>query len=313
MSSLPEAVIIFGASGFVGRNLAEALDGQVPLLIGVTGKASSAPGCTHVFPISELGAIPALPADTVAIHVAAYRYDMSRLNLVQSDILRFNTELNGRVFDFCANRKIRELRLASSVAVYPAGLDIMDDAAEVDLNKQPYAGEAFYAWSKRWAEQLAALYAAQFGINSIIFRLSNPYGPYDSTDPAKAHVAPAFVMKALNSEPVFQIKGDATVERDFTYVGDVVEAFRRSLLWRERNEVYNVCTGKTVTLQTLAETVLAMAGARKAIQSGAPGAFGPNRRASTSARIQQAMGLSFTSLEEGMRPTIEWYRHALAR
>jgi len=313
MSSQPEALLIFGASGFIGRNIANALKGEVPLLIGITGTAISTPSCTHVFPMSELDSIPALPENTVAIHVAAYRYDMSRLNLVQNDILRFNTELNGRVFDFCANRKIREVRLASSVAVYPDGLNVMNDAIKVDLNKTPYAGEAFYAWSKRWAEQLAALYAGQFGINSIVFRLSNPYGPYDSTNPAKAHVAPAFVMKALNSEPVFQIKGDATVERDFTYVGDVVEAFRRSLLWRGRNEIYNVCTGKTINLQTLAETVLAVAGTKKAIRSGAPGAFGPNRRVSTSARIQQAMDLSFTSLEEGLRPTIEWYRDALAK
>jgi UDP-glucose 4-epimerase len=118
-------------------------------------------------------------------------------------------------------------------------------------------------------------------------------------------------MKALNSDPEFPIRGDASVERDFVYVGDVVQAFEHSLTWRGRNETFNLCTGRTTTLQELAESVMRIAGVSKRIQAGAPGAFGPHRRIATSARIQAAMGFEFTSVEDGMKPTIEWYRHAL--
>ena len=311
---MPEAVVVFGASGFVGRNIVDALAGKVPMLIGVTaGSTWAPPGCTHLATVQELDAMPSLPADAIVIHVAAFRYDAARFDLAQSDIVRHNAELNSRVYHFCAERKIREVRLASSVAVYPGDLAVMDDAVPVDLNRPPHAGEAFYAWSKRWAEVLAGLYAGKFGVNTVTFRLSNPYGPYDSTNPGKAHVAPAFVMKALSSDPVFEIRGDASVERDFTYVGDVQEAFLRSMAWRERNETFNICTGQTTTLQTLAETILRVAGIDKPIRAGAPGAFGPARRASTSARIKAALNLDFTSLEAGMKPTIDWYRNALAK
>ena len=311
--ALPEAVVLFGASGFVGRNIADALAGQVAMLVGVTGAALAVPGCTHVTVMSERHTLPTLPNDTVAIHVAAYRYDAARFDLAQSDIVRHNSQLNADVYHFCAERGIKEMRLASSVAVYPADLAIMDDAVRVDLNRPPHTGEAAYGWSKRWAEILADLYAARFGINTVVFRLSNPYGPYDSINSAKAHVAPAFVMKALNASGVFEIRGDATVERDFTYVGDVVQAFERSLSWRGRNETFNVCTGKTTTLQALAETVMRVAHVDKPIQTGVPGAFGPARRFSTSTRIQTAMNLKFATLESGMAPTLAWYRDALAR
>ncbi|MFA6964000.1 NAD-dependent epimerase/dehydratase family protein [Bosea sp. (in: a-proteobacteria)] len=313
MSSLPSAIVLFGASGFIGRHLAEALAGRVEHLIGVTGGCRSVPGCTQVVTLSELADLPALPADTVVIHVGAFRYDSARFDLAQSDIVLNNVDLNTRVYHFCAERQITEVRLASSIAVYEGGLAVMDDAVTVDLNAAPNPNEAFYAWSKRWAEIVAGLYAQRFGVNSVVFRLSNPYGPYDSVTLTKAHVAPAFVMKALNDDPVFLIKGDPMVERDFTYVGDVVEAFVRTLAWRGRNETYNLCTGTTATLQALAETVLRVAGSAKPIEAGAPGAFGPAKRISTSQRVREALGLEFTSLEAGMTPTVEWYREEWLR
>lgn len=313
MSTLPAAVVLFGASGFVGRHVAQALAGRVETLIGVTGQSRSVPGCSRVVPLAELSSLPELPADTIVIHLGAFRYDSSRFDLAQSDIVLNNVDLNTRVYHFCAERKIREVRLASSVAVYEAGLAVMDDAVPIDLNAGPNANEAFYAWSKRWAEIIAGLYAQRFGVNSVVFRLSNPYGAYDSVTLTKAHVAPAFVMKALNDDPVFAIKGDPTVERDFIYAGDVAEAFVRSLAWRGRNETYNLCTGATTTLQTLAETVLRVAGSTKPIEAGAPGAFGPAKRISTSQRVRDALGLEFTNLEAGMKPTVEWYREEWLR
>jgi nucleoside-diphosphate-sugar epimerase len=305
---LSASVLVFGASGFVGRNLINRLAGEQHDVVAVTSSGAPVPGARVTIALDELGNLPDLPDDTVVVHLAAYRYDSGRFDLAQSDILLNNTAINMRIFQFCAERKLKELRLGSSVAVYPAGLAVMDDAVPVDLNQPPNSNEAFYAWSKRYAEVLAGLYASKFGVNCVTFRFSNPYGPYDSIDPKKAHVAPAFVMKALDANPIFPIRGDPAVERDFTFVGDVVEVLVRSFGWRGRNETFNLCTGRTSTLTELAETVMRAAGVTKPIEAGAPGAFGPAKRISTSARVQAAFGVEFRSLEAGMKPTVEWYR-----
>jgi UDP-glucose 4-epimerase len=307
------AVLVFGASGFVGRNLVKRLTADGREVFAVNGSGTPVPGAKRTAALSAVSDFGALPTDIVACHVAAYRYDAGRFNLAQSDILLNNNDLNGRILHFCAERKITELRMASSVAVYEAGLSVMDDGRPVDLNASPFESEAFYAWSKRFAEISAGLYAKRFGVNAVIFRLSNPYGPHDSTNPSKAHVAPAFVMKALDANPVFPIRGDPNVQRDFTYVGDVVEVFSRSLAWRGRTETFNVCRGETSTLTELAETVMRVAGVAKPIEAGAPGAFGPAKRVSTSGRIRKELGLSFRTLEDGMKPTIDWYRDAFVR
>jgi UDP-glucose 4-epimerase len=310
VTAFPEAIVLFGASGFVGRNMVDAWRGKTARLIAVTGSGKPVPGCTETIAMDEIVRLGALPADTVVVHVAASRYDAGRFDLAQSDIIGANARLNTGVYHCCAERGIKEVRLASSVAVYGAGLPVMDDAVPVDLNTEPNRNEAFYAWSKRWAETLAHIYHDRFGINSIVLRLSNPYGPYDSMDPKKAHVAPAFVMKALSHAPEFEILGDPIVGRDFTYVGDVVRVFEHTLTWRGRQETYNLCTGRTRSLQELAETVMRLAGVDKPIRAGAPGAFGPAERISRGDRIRAATGIDFADIETGMRPTIAWYANA---
>lgn len=307
----PEAMVIFGASGFIGRNMVHRYCDRVQTLIGVNASGDQVPGCELVVPSNTLDQIKGLPAGTIAVNVAAFRYDVSRFEMVQNDILTQNVAMTNTFYQFCAQHKITEARVASSVAVYPAEQAVLDDEVPVDLNKPPFSGEAFYAWSKRWAEQLAQLYHAQYGINTIGFRLSNPYGPFDSLTLSKAHVAPAFVMKALNDSPEFEIRGDPAVERDFTFVGDVVEAFARTFSWTGRQDIFNLCSGTSTDLQTLAETVLLISGNQKPIRAGAPGAFGPSKRLSTNAKIRSSLNMDFTDLVAGMTKTIDWYRNAI--
>ncbi|GJD77062.1 NAD-dependent epimerase/dehydratase family protein [Methylobacterium gregans] len=309
---LPEAVVLFGASGFVGRNLAARLAGRVGRLIAVNASGMPVPGADATLPIGALGEVPALPRDTVAIHVAAPRYDAARFATAQADLLAGNIEIANRIYGFCAERGIAEVRMASSVAVYPAERAILDDAVPVDLHAPPHPGEAFYAWSKRWAEIAAGLFRERYGINTIAFRLSNPYGPYDALDEAVAHVLPAFVIRALRPGEVFTIRGDPQVERDFIHVDDVVAVFERSLRRRGESLTANLCSGTTTSLQTLAETILRLAGVARPIAAAGQTGSAVLARRSTNALVRQAFGdLRFTSLEDGLSQTIDWYRHAL--
>jgi nucleoside-diphosphate-sugar epimerase len=306
----PEAVILFGASGFVGRNLSKALAGQYEQIIGVTNTSSRVEGCTRVVNSRDLNDSLILPRKTVAIHVAAFRYDAVNFADSQSDILVANARLYEEFFHFCAMREISEVRLASSMAVYDARLQVLDDAIPIDLNSPSHPREAFYSWSKRWSEVLAQLYAEKYGLNTIVFRLSNPYGPYDSTDVLRAHVLPAFIMKALSEEPTFEIRGDPGVSRDFVYVGDVAEVFRRSLFLEGHRSVFNLCSGKSVTLVDLARTIMSAADVKKEIVTGQSDG-GPRSREATSTRLRAQFDLSPRPVSAGIVPTIEWYRNAI--
>lgn len=310
---MAEAIVVFGGSGFVGRNLIARLAPSGARLISVSLTGAHVAGASESHAIDRLADVPNLPGDTVVVNVAAHRYNAERFDRAQSEILLANAALVEKIYAFCLDRGVTEVRAASSVAVYPAGLDILDDSVPVDLNRLPNPNETFYGWSKRWSEVLARLYADKYGIATLSFRISNVYGPFDSTDIGNAHVLPAFVMRALRPAPNFEIKGNPDIERDFIYVSDVCEIFEASLAWRGRTDAMNLCTGRTTSLRDLARTILKLIGVERPLVTNAPAVQAVAVRCSTNRRLCEAFGkTTFVSLEEGLRQTLDWYRHELS-
>ena len=313
LSSLTEAVVLFGAGGFVGRNLVDAFAKRVPLIYGVTAGGGAVPGTTQSFVFARRGDIPALPSEAVVVNAAARRYDCSRFAREQSAILAHDSEIATRIYEFCVERRVREVRLASSVAVYPADWDLLDDEVPFDLAAPPHAAEAGYAWSKRWAEIVADLHHRLYGINTLTFRLTNPYGPYDSRDPAAAHVAPAFAIKALDAGPLFEIAGNPEAERDFVYAGDVARVFAASLDRRGAHASCNLARGKTHSIRRLAEAAIAASGVAKTITVSGGADPGVAVRRASAEKLRRLFDLPpFRSLDQGMRATVAWYRDALS-
>lgn len=316
MRALPDAVVIFGASGFIGRNVVEALRDRVGLLIGVNASGRAVPGCHQTVAAAALETLPALPADTAIVHVAAYRYVATRFGREQAEILSANLALTELVYRFALQRGIAELRVAGSAAVYPAEWDLQDDARPLDLNAWPHAGEAAYAWSKRWGEIAAELWHRRAGLHTITFRLSNPYGPFDTLDQAEAHVATAFVIRAVLPGSDFEVRGDPEAERDFVFSGDVAATFAESLGLRGVQAAVNCVCGQTTQVIELARAAMRAAGTQRPIRLSSPPASGNQgvkvrRAAGTQLRCLLPALPPFRSLDEGMRPTVAWYRDAL--
>lgn len=315
--SLPDTVLVFGASGFVGRNIVDALAGRVRV-IGVNASGRAVPGCEVTVAAAELDSLPALPAETAIIHVAAFRYYASQFGRQQAEILRANLAMTDQLYGFALARGITEMRVASSAAVYPASWPILDDALPFDLNAWPHDGEAAYAWSKRWGEIAAELWHRRAGINTISFRLTNPYGPHDTLDEAEAHVATAFVIRAAGDGAEFEVRGNPDAERDFLYAGDAAAAFVESLKLRGTQAALNLAYGETRKVSELAHAAMAASGRMRPIKLVSPppaGNPGVLVRRSTGARLRELLPAlpEFHTLEAGMQKTLAWYRDALRR
>ncbi len=306
---MANTIVVFGGSGFVGRNLIARLAPRDYRLISVSKNGLPVPGASQSYPIDRLADIPNIPSDAIAVNVAAHRYCAASFDKAQSEILLANAALVETIYGFCLDRGIKEVRSASSVAVYPAGLDVLDDAVPVDLNLMPNSNESFYGWSKRWGECLAKLYAEKYGISTLSFRIGNAYGPFDSTNIGDAHVLPAFIMRALRPALDFEIKGDPNAERDFIFVSDICDIFEASLVMRGQTDAINLCTGQTTSLRDLAAAILRLTGDRRPIVTSAAAIQSVAVRRSTNQRLRDMFGKTvFTGLNDGLRQTLDWYR-----
>lgn len=235
-------IIITGATGFIGRNLAESLhdDG---LQVLATGRSE-----TIGDELINKG-IEFLPADILdrarlssvfssadcVIHCAARSGDWGRYK----DFYRPNVLGTRNVIEACERHGINKIIFISTPSIYFTGKDRLDITESDPL---PNRQSTHYARTKLISEQeLLAL--RQRGFRVIVFRPRAVYGPHDSTFvPRVLKMAEKKHMPLINN-------GRALV--DITCVQNFVDAVRNSLTAADDvyNEVYNISNGDPITIR----------------------------------------------------------------
>lgn len=202
-------------------------------------------------------------------------------------------------------------RAAVSRIVYAAS-----SSAQGDLGDQPRSEwlhgqpRSPYAVAKYTGELYSQVYHAIHGMNIVSLRYFNVYGPRQRLRGAYTSVIPSFLVAGLRRRPAV-IHGDGLQTRDFTYVEDVVHASLLAMAAPAApGHTINVASGRSVTILELAEAVGAVLGCPLALE------YAPTRNADVFCiRVDQTRArqlLSFipaTSLEEGLRRTLEWWQH----
>lgn len=122
-----------------------------------------------------------------------------------------------------------------------------------------------YACSKTLDEFLALSYAREVGLPVVILRFFNTTGPRQVG--RYGMVLPNFVDAALDGRPL-KVHGSGTQSRCFGHVADVVEALVRLMdTPAARGQVFNVGSDQEVTIQSLAEQVIAATGSSSTIEA----------------------------------------------
>jgi nucleoside-diphosphate-sugar epimerase len=152
------------------------------------------------------------------------------------DYVRSNVTATKALLDACAGRDLR-LVYASSSSVY-------GDAAELPVTEAaPLVPISPYGATKVMTETLAGAYAASHGLAAVGLRYFSVYGPRQRPDMGIAR----FIEAGALGRPI-HVFGDGRQLRDFTYVGDVVEA-TLAAVHAAPGSVYNVASGRPVPLR----------------------------------------------------------------
>jgi UDP-glucose 4-epimerase len=148
----------------------------------------------------------------------------------------------------------RRVVVASSSAVYGPGPELPKHEAMTLEPISPYAS------SKLAGEHLCAVFARAYGLETVALRYFNVYGPRQDPASPYAAVIPKFLdALAAGEQPV--IYGDGEQTRDFVFVADVVAANLRAAAAPDvSGQVFNVATGRSVTLNTALEALAGVIG-----------------------------------------------------
>lgn len=208
-----------------------------------------------------------------------------------------------RLLEALVARPIRRLVYASSSSVYGEAemLPTKESAVPRPLSS--------YGVTKLAAENLIHLFGRSFGLPVTVLRYFTVYGPRQRPDMA----IPRF-MRALARGDDIEINGDGEQTRDFTFVGDAVEATVRSATADVVGDVLNIGGGSRTTVNAVLATLMDISG-RAARRRYVPASAADQRHAAASInRARQRLGWEpRVTLRTGLASQWAWFEQVAGR
>jgi len=170
--------------------------------------------------------------------------------------------------------------------------------------ESPLRPNSPYAASKAGADLLVRSYVRTYGIDAVIVRSSNNYGPYQYPE----KVIPLFVTNLLEGRKV-PLYGEGRNVRDWLYVRDNCKAIELVLRSGLSGEAYNIGAGQEKTNLELTHAILGIMGAGDESIQYVTDRPGHDLRYSVDSSKLKGLGWSpQRDFESGLRETVEWYR-----
>jgi UDP-glucuronate 4-epimerase len=320
-------ILVTGAAGFIGYHLAQRLLSQGQQVYGIDNlndyydvnlkKARLAQLQSHSeftfqqLDLSDRAGISQLfqnqKIDRV-VHLAAQagvRYSLDNPHAyADSNLMGFLNILEG-----CRHSKIEHLVFASSSSVY--GNNTKVPFAVSDNVDHPIS---LYAATKKANELMAHSYSHLYNLPITGLRFFTVYGPWGRPDMAYFK----FVKAIAENKPI-DVYNFGKMQRDFTYIDDVIEGIVRVIEKPPQSDsetssavpykIYNIGNNSPVELLTFIEVVEAAMG-KTAVKNLFP--MQPGDVLSTYADVDDLMAdvgfKPITPIEEGIRQFVEWYR-----
>lgn len=225
---------------------------------------------------------------------------------IQQPLTTNNVNIGGTLNIFTAAKDLGIKRI-----VYASSSSTYGDSPELPKREETIGKPISpYAVTKLVNELYAGVFSSLYGMEFIGLRYFNVFGPRQDPNGAYAAVIPLFFKAALEDKSP-TIYGDGTNSRDFTYVGNAVEANILSLFTGSEtaiNQVYNVAFGERTSLNELWSHI------KSITNCSADTVHGPNRSGDIQhslAEVNKArLRLGYKgkiSLEEGLKKTFSYY------
>lgn len=212
-------------------------------------------------------------------------------------------------------RMLELTRKCDAMILFASSSEVYGDAKDIPTpetywgNVNPVGIRSSYDEGKRFAEALFMAYHHEYGTNTKIVRIHNTYGPRLRADGYYARALSRFILQALKGTDL-TVYGDGSQTRSFCYITDTVLGIL-SILTNEKckGEVINIGSPYETSILNLAKTIREMVGSSSSITFHPLPEDDPKRRCPDVTKAREILGWTpKTSLEDGLRRSIKWFR-----
>ncbi|HEY4978153.1 MAG TPA: NAD-dependent epimerase/dehydratase family protein [Candidatus Acidoferrum sp.] len=242
----------------------------------------------------------------VVFHIAADHGGRGYVDLHQAGPAS-NFFLDGLVFAEALKAKVQKVVFASSGCVYPNFL-------QSDLKKELYLTEELtdgpndadntYGWAKLMGEITLKAYAKEHGLGAASCRYFTVYGPRG----VENHAVIAMIARAFLEQNPFDVWGDGTQIRNWTYIDDIVEG---TILAGEKisdGTPINLGTMERIRVIDAAKLVCEITGHKADLKTRPDMPTGPLNRVADNSRAKRLLGWEpKVMFKDGLKRTIDWY------
>lgn len=298
-------ILVTGGAGFIGRHAASAFlhAGHTVWVLDVPEKKEEAspdiPFCGMDLLSEDLFDFLVQERFDVVCHHAAQIHVKASLEDPVFDV-RQNVLATVHLADASRRAGVSKILFASS------GGAIYGETRKPAKEDDPANPLSIYGVDKLAAEEYLKVFSKQFGMDVIALRYANVYGPGQAGG-GEGGVVAVFLSSMLQGLEFF-IFGDGGQTRDFVYVSDVAEANLAALNYRGSG-VFNIATGRAVSINELFEKAVALTGYSKKPKRTQRRLGDIEHSVLDPSRAKEKLGWAArTSLEEGLKRTLEWLR-----
>jgi nucleoside-diphosphate-sugar epimerase len=255
-------VLVTGGFGFLGLNLIERLrEGGADIRV----LARSWPPEGRYAPVTE-GVrfykadirdevmVEQAVADADVIFNLAGKSGASASNSSPLDDLDVNARGQLVLLEAC-----RRLNPAVRI-VFPSSRLVYRPALPLPVSENAPVGPcSIYGVHKLTGEQYHQLYARLYGLNAVILRITNPYGPFQRREQNRYGIINWFIHLAMSGKPL-PVYGEGEQLRDYVHADDVIRAFLLAGNGTHAERIYNVGGGTGVSFREMAEKIVRLTG-----------------------------------------------------
>src|SRR5438067_7131440 len=252
-------------------------------------------------------AVAAVEGVDVVFHLAAIHGGRGYVDLHQAECSK-TLLLDAALVKAASDAAVDKFVFASSGCVYPSYIQ-QDTAKELYLSEEmvgpPYDADHMYGWAKLMCELSLQAYHSERGLKSVSCRFFTVYGERG----VENHAVIAMIARAFIGQDPFEIWGDGSQIRNWTYVGDIANG----MIAAAESEVddgraINLGTSERTTVLQCAQEVLRYTGRTAELKFLKSMPTGPLNRVADPSLAKRLIGWEpQVKFMDGLHRTIDWY------